>query len=218
MSNFFVPKFLQIINFNKKAASILRVGGLKYWIGRSWSAGYLTKGLNALKAVAREFVFTPFVASRNLNQPIQTVRALEIGEDQHANTPLLVTPASGNFLGFFNEEFANNHEAEIEIANFENFINNEINLFKTFVQSQHFINSTMSTKEFWTTNIRQFHFLSLLTQILLTILSSSAFIERYFSICGITSDKYPNMDDDLFEMRCMLKANIDVLNQMSTEI
>jgi hypothetical protein len=52
--------------FNKKAASIVKVGSLKKWVGRDYSEGYTTKGLNALKEVAKQFVFKSQLKASNL--------------------------------------------------------------------------------------------------------------------------------------------------------
>jgi len=54
-----------------------------------------------------------------------------------------------------------------------------------------------------------------LALILLNINSSSAFIERFFSICGFIQDKRrQNITIDLFKMRCLLRANIKILDEL----
>ena len=55
-----------------------------------------------------------------------------------------------------------------------------------------------------------------LTVILLNIKSSSAFIERYFSISGIICDKRRlSMKDDLIIMRSMMKTNMKILTELN---
>ena len=50
----------------------------------------------------------------------------------------------------------------------------------------------------------------------MNINSSSAFIERYFSICGLVQDKRRmNISIDLFKKRCFLRANIKILNELN---
>ena len=74
----------------------------------------------------------------------------------------------------------------------------------------------MSTKKFWKKESDNFPYLSKLANILLNINASSSFIERYFSICGIICDQRSgNMSDELICNRCMLKANMPILNQMN---
>ncbi len=52
--------------------------------------------------------------------------------------------------------------------------------------------------------------------ILLNIPASSSFIERFFSISGIVCDvRRASMNDDLIEMRSMMKANMTVLEQLN---
>lgn len=52
--------------------------------------------------------------------------------------------------------------------------------------------------------------------ILLNIKSSSAIIERFFSICGIVNDKRrQNMSDELLITRSLLKANMSTLSEMN---
>ena len=48
--------------------------------------------------------------------------------------------------------------------------------------------------------------------ILLNISASSAFIERFFSICGVVCEaRRERQSDDMIICRCMLKANIQNL-------
>ena len=50
----------------------------------------------------------------------------------------------------------------------------------------------------------------------MNINSSSAFIERYFSICGLVQDKRRmNISIDLFKNRCFSRANIKILNELN---
>jgi hypothetical protein len=50
---------------------------------------------------------------------------------------------------------------------------------------------------------------------LLNIPASSAFIERFFSLCGaICKSRCGNMTAQTIINRCMLKANMELLNNM----
>ena len=45
---------------------------------------------------------------------------------------------------------------------------------------------------------------------------SSAMVERYFSICGFVQDKRKmNISTELFMSRCLLRANINILNELN---
>jgi hypothetical protein len=69
---------------------------------------------------------------------------------------------------------------------------------------------------FWKAHRVHLPHLFKLAIILLNIKSSSAFIERYFSISGIVCDKRRlNMKDDLIIMRSMMKTNMKILSELN---
>ena len=44
-------------NYNKiKAAAILKLSGLKFWIGRHYSAGYFSAGIEAIQSCDKMFI------------------------------------------------------------------------------------------------------------------------------------------------------------------
>ena len=64
-------------------------------------------------------------------------------------------------------------------------------------------------------NKPMFHILSELALIFSCIPSSSAAIERYFSICGCVIKKNAgNHRVDLFFARCMIKCNMEIIKNM----
>ena len=56
--------------------------------------------------------------------------------------------------------------------------------------------------------------------ILITLInSSSAFIERFFSVCGvINTDRNQNMKHDLFEIYAFLTSNMHILHTFKTQL
>jgi hypothetical protein len=53
---------------------------------------------------------------------------------------------------------------------------------------------------------------------LLSIQASTAFVERYFSICGIIcTTKNTNMNDKTLVMRSVLKSNMNILDELKIE-
>ena len=95
-----------------------------------------------------------------------------------------------------------------EINDFAGIISNGLDMF----------NGISSSYEFWENNFLKFPHLSKVFLILSGINSSSAFIERFFSICGIIGNKKNcNMSQDLFFMRAMLAGNIELLNKCSED-
>jgi hypothetical protein len=75
--------------------------------------------------------------------------------------------------------------------------------------------ASMSSGSFWFTHKKELPLLCQLAYILLGIPASSAFIERYYSICGVICKKRNgNMSGELLIERCMLRANMQILNNI----
>lgn len=73
----------------------------------------------------------------------------------------------------------------------------------------------ITNMKFWNHYMDQMPRLARLALVLLNINVSSAFIERFFSICGIICKKNSgNMKDDLIITRSMLKANMKILDDL----
>ena len=73
--------------------------------------------------------------------------------------------------------------------------------------------SQMDTCEFWKTHRSDMPLLSDLARKLLCILSSSACIERFFSICGvICTNMRGNMSPDMVRKRSIIKLNLDLID------
>jgi hypothetical protein len=105
---------------------------------------------------------------------------------------------------------------EGKLAIFRNSLNKEIETFTKILLEKEFIMNCKSTKQFWIKNSKVFPILFNLTFILLNINSSSACIERYFSICGFISNKKSgNINNDLFVSKCLLRSNISLLNELN---
>jgi len=69
---------------------------------------------------------------------------------------------------------------------------------------------------FWAEHRLTMPILNQLALILLNIFARSAFIERFFSVCGVvTYNRKAAMLDELISMRCILKANIERLKKLS---
>ena len=75
----------------------------------------------------------------------------------------------------------------------------------------------IESKKFWKDNKSSLPLLYELWFILRNISSSSAYVERFFSICGIVNRKRAgNMSDETLINRSFLKANINLLNDIAT--
>ena len=91
----------------------------------------------------------------------------------------------------------------------------EKELFFSLINKPEEEQKVITTKMFWIENRKTLPSLYKLAQRLLTIPASSAFIERFFSVCGVICKKRcGNMSDELIIMRSFLKCNIDILNSL----
>ena len=92
----------------------------------------------------------------------------------------------------------------------------EVNAFRLKIKNEMFVEKPLSTILFWLQNSLQFPMLYKLAKVLLNVQSSSAFIERFFSICGVVcTRRATNMKADLLIKRSMLKANMTILNHLN---
>ncbi len=192
----------------------MKIAGLKYWVGRNWSRSYFSKGLEALSPVAVKFLGPKQIENSDL--PISTQNEIERLD---LTSPVINSPKSANYFFHKNLFFSNEKELETEegkLTIFRNCLNKEIEAFTKIVTEKEFITSCKSTKQFWIKNSKVFPILFKLTLILLNINSSSACIERYFSICGFISNKKSgNINNDLFVSKCLLRSNISLLNELN---
>jgi hypothetical protein len=85
-----------------------------------------------------------------------------------------------------------------------------------FDKTSKFFKKFKSNKVFWQSFREKAPMLNQLYLILNNIPSSSAYIERFFSICGVVNKpRASTMTDGLFTCRCMLKTNIKILDELS---
>lgn len=194
----------------------MKVSGLKYWLGRNYSSGYFTKCIESLKHCAFRFLNPKNNENSSLSpQPSEN----NIEEENNLNSPCFTSPVSASdrfFTSFFADDFISQKELSNEVL--KNEICKEIESFKKILSDNNFsmINRISSTKTFWIENGDKLPQLQKLALILLNINSSSACIERYFSICGFASKKErSNISTDLFINRCLLRANISILKDLN---
>ena len=87
---------------------------------------------------------------------------------------------------------------------------------KFFVSKLSALKEIKSTISFWKKNKANLENLYKLNEILFNIPSTSAQLERFFSISGLICDKRRmRMSNDLIIKRAMLKANLSLLSQIN---
>jgi hypothetical protein len=179
---------------------------LKFWHNKSYAIGYIKKGLESLKFVFHEFLNSDKTRGDNIIETNET----------DGQTPS--TAKSG--FQFFNSQSEDsaattpNHESSLFTRDQE--LENEIVFFSSLLAKPETIKNTKSTLSFWKTHKTKMPKLFQLSIILLNITSTSAFIERFFSISGIVCDsRRLNMTEDLIIMRSLMKANIHILTELN---
>ena len=124
------------------------------------------------------------------------------------------TTESKNEDALFDLFFDALSDEEIETTvSAENEIKIEKNYFLAKLHESSF--DFISSRQFWIENSTKMPILADLALLLLNIPSSSAFIERFFSICGaICNKRSGNYSDEMIILRSVLKANMNTLQNM----
>ena len=146
--------------------------------------------------------------------------------DQNESPATPITPTSAKsdasdvFLKTFFKDDENNKQDDLERK--QNLkkkeIENEINDFRKIILEEIFKKDSSSSTQFSRKHSIRFPLISKLALLLLTIQSSSAFIERFYSICGVVcKPKASNMKDDLIIKRSMLKVNMKILDSLNID-
>ena len=207
-----------------KAAPLLRVHTLKYWLGQQYMSGQYHLCLEALRKCAKKYIFEQrFPTSSTETTELESVSQASNIEPQ---TPLVQSQASpGSYTGFFtafgDTESAPRRTREVEEEMFDNDLEQELKAFKNTIQRNNgeILKKIKYSSEFWLSadkdNKPIYPILSQLALRLAALPSSSASIERYFSVFGNILKKNANsMGVDLFIARAMIKANIDIVKTL----
>ena len=131
-------------------------------------------------------------------------------------TPTLdVNKSDDDYFSNSEEEIEdNNHSKEVIDYLQMNQINTEIEAFCELIKSDDFIKSNTSANSFWLKSQDQYPHLSKLF-LKTSINSSSAIIERFFSICGIiNTQRNQNMEFELFEILAIHSSNFKILEKL----
>jgi len=186
---------------------------LKDWIYRSYSKGFLNKGLESLKDVCIQFLFTK---SQNIENKDQNDH--DIDTENPPRTP--DSAQSTDNFDFTKNLFASSQDAPNEECikfNRDKQIETEILIFSNLLSDEMKVREIKSTSQFWKEHQQDLPYLFQLQSILLNIPASSSFIERFFSISGVVCDiRRASMNDDLIEMRSMMKANMQLLKELNS--
>ena len=135
------------------------------------------------------------------------------------------TPASAKgkcFSFLFDKDNSNNNNKElnneVKLALFKAKLDKEIEFFSNKIKSFTQIERINSTSGFWNNDEISLKcpIIKNLALILLNINSSSAFIERFYSICGVVcTTRNAQMTDELVIIRCLLKVNLHLIEELT---
>ena len=183
-------------------ASLLNVGKLHEWLKRSDCIQFRKFAIDNIAAVATSFLDKK--NQENLNTSTTTT------------TTVSNSRSCNSLSGFLRED---NYESDTAMtqAIFEVNIEKEKIDYLFLIEKTHLKDkSLISTSKFWLNNQTKFPTLYRLALILYNIPASSAYIERFYSICGnVCTNRSGNMTPETIINRSMLKANIAILNELT---
>ncbi len=173
--------------------------------------------MSALNEIAEKFLYEKAKATQNQSE----VTSIALDSTLSSTTPIIQTPEINSPQNYFNTHFFRNDEEVIGESllkeKFREDVKKEVEKLRNLLYQSNskLIYESQSSKNFWLEQSENFPYLSKLALILSNINSSSAFIERYFSICGFVQDKRKmNITQELFITRCLLRSNIKILNEL----
>ena len=186
----------------------MHVSILKKWYDNSFGAPIFQSGLDSLTEVYLSLLYREErMSTQNAND--------EEGTDSD-NSVVSNIRLDGMFSSDDSDEQNPSNSARIVILKKD--LENEMRLFAAIVTSQEFRKMKSSNRSFWSKQSTSIPLLSALAKRTLNIQASSAVVERFFSICGVICGKREmNTSDELLIMKSVLKTNIELLNELSTQ-
>lgn len=185
-------------------ATLLNISKLHNWASRADCSFIRETALEKISKTAEIFIF-----NKQKSGLIQNT--LECQSSQSNQSQASVDSVGG----FFEED---NFESQPElIGSIQSLqLEREGIEYLKILDSKKWNFENKSTGNFWLAHQKQFPLLSKLAAILLNIPSSSACIERYYSICGnVVKQRCGNMSAETIIARSMLKSNIKLLDELS---
>jgi hypothetical protein len=196
----FEDKFSYELNSNSYlVAALLDTSKINIWYWKKYSEGYAAKAVDALINEASDLL------GKEMPNPNPKKIQQKLADD-----------VDDDLFDQLHRDDDDEDEVEANIGKSMIFnLRKEKELFFSLINKPKEEQKAVTTKMFWIENRKTLSSLYKLAQRLLTIPASSAFIERFFSVCGVVCKKRcGNMSDELIIMRSFLKCNIDILNSL----
>ncbi|CAF1029887.1 unnamed protein product, partial [Brachionus calyciflorus] len=181
-------------------ASLINVSKLKLWISRPDCKLIRRRAIDDILVIGRSFVG-------------MKMRSEEAQSDELNRTVESTTSTMDSMAGMLRyDDYVSETEImkEIDIHQLEK---EKLIFLRIVIDESNF--DTNSSARFWNKFKKDVPFLGKLAIILLNIPSSSAYIERFYSICGaICKQNCGDMRKNTIIMRSVLKANIDLIENI----
>jgi hypothetical protein len=179
---------------------LLNTSKLDFWFDKPYSTEVTEKAIRHFTE-AVSFLYT------DSNNPVQRQKTTN-NQTEPSNFPY--NSVENRVLRSFLKSRAYETLADSQrISNLEK-INREKEIFIDTIRES--TNIRKSTKAFWSENSHRFRILSEVARKIFSIPASSAYIERFFSICGIVSSKISqNIKPENFINKVILRVNVDLL-------
>lgn len=179
-------------------AALFNVSKLDMWYKRKDCTEMRTRAIDNIVNTAISFLnnkTTHADAQENLEQTISTSSSVD------------------SLIGMMrDDDYLSENEVNSEVTSMT-ILKEKIEFLK-MVESPNF--KPKSTAQFWTKNSERFNMLTYVATILYNIPSSSAYIERFYSICGnVCKQRSGNMSSQTIINRSILKANIEILEKLT---
>ena len=170
------------------------------WSSRSFAVPLLLKAKNSLQEIANEMLFTR-------SQPVTEAADLETNSNSKESDQEL-----------FSNYFAlDDSDSDIPTIKTNKLVKLKEEAERYHIMTQNPIKEK-STRRFWQNKANELPILYELACILLNIPSSSSYVERFFSVCGIVNrQRAGNMNNSTLINRAFLKVNLDLVNRLNNE-
>jgi len=182
--------------------ALLNTSKLRIWYNRKFSEENVTIATNELVNVASTFIQTD---SQEKVAKKQTITHKHVDSDQEDDDLM---------FGLFQDD--SDDDSSHSKSNLSNtqLLKNEKEIFLSLLSKEEETKKT--SKNFWNDNKKKLPNLFKVAQFGFSVPASSAFIERFFSVCGVVCKKRcGNMSDDFIVKRSFLKCHMDILNELS---
>ena len=185
------------------AAAVLNVSKIYLWYQRPIAKATVNLGLSSLVNLVVEFNKKKEQNNPNLNSSAKkTSTQNSVAADEA-------------FDQFYQSIELDQVEISQKEFSIENSVEKEREFFVYILKNHNFTNKTRYD-EFWFGKRKELPHLYNLCLMLYNVPSSSAYVERFFSICGVVNRKRAgNMSDETLINRAFLKSNLAILNEMA---